>query len=309
MTIILQNSRQKHCIPQCAVASIRKGKSDVIWDNPQRFNLCSISKFITALLVLKAIQDGHAALNTPVKRILPIFSNPAITLHQLLTHTSGIKDNPYFDGHLRASDERILSISAPFEPGTFNYSDQGYMILQIILEKCYHLGFEEIASASLFEPLHLRSMAYINHPDDLNDKEYIRGTHPDLSLVDQDLTIYPFPAASGLWCTLADFTLFIQALLKGWHNEGSFPIQASFLRQLVESTGLSAIGRGCFKETTPRGLEISSLGWGEGFQSMLAFYPETQDALIIFTNHNSGKHQRDGFCGDVYHDWVKSLKA
>ncbi len=232
MTIILQNSRQKHCIPQCAVASIRKGKSDVIWDNPQRFNLCSISKFITALLVLKAIQDGHAALNTPVKRILPIFSNPAITLHQLLTHTSGIKDNPYFDGHLRASDERILSISAPFEPGTFNYSDQGYMILQIILEKCYHLGFEEIASASLFEPLHLRSMAYINHPDDLNDKEYIRGTHPDLSLVDQDLTIYPFPAASGLWCTLADFTLFIQALLKGWHNEGSFPIQASFLRQL-----------------------------------------------------------------------------
>ena len=50
-------------------------------------------------------------------------------------------------------------------------------------------------------------------------------------------------------------------------------------------------GLGLFIENRDKGIEINSLGWGVGFQSMLIYQPNSSKGLIILTNTDLGKHQ------------------
>ncbi len=59
-----------------------------------------------------------------------------------------------------------------------------------------------------------------------------------------------------------------------------------------------------FLDGSGKELEISSLGWGDGFQCMLVRYPYKETGLIIMTNKDLGVHQLKGIIGEIYQSFV-----
>ncbi|MFS0764441.1 hypothetical protein [Peribacillus phoenicis] len=54
-------------------------------------------------------------------------------------------------------------------------------------------------------------------------------------------------------------------------------------------------------------LEISSLGWGVGFQCMMVAYPYLEIGLVIMTNTDLGVHQLKGIIGEIYDSYASGL--
>ena len=63
-------------------------------------------------------------------------------------------------------------------------------------------------------------------------------------------------------------------------------------------------GLGLFLDRSNQEIEISSLGWGRGFQCMLVAYPDLGTGLVIMTNTDLGVHQLKGIIGDIYNSTI-----
>jgi len=129
-----------------------------------QYRLASISKQFTATCVLLLVEDGVLALDDPLRRWLPTLpaSADAITLRHVLSHTSGIVD--YEDlipaGQTdQVRDADVLRLLEPedrlyFAPGTdYRYSNSGYALLALVVERASGLRFAEFLRTRVFAPL------------------------------------------------------------------------------------------------------------------------------------------------------------
>lgn len=127
------------------------------------YDLASLTKpLMTALLCARRIERQELDLDGPISRLLPEFEGAdkrAITLRQLLTHTSGLPAwRPLYA--LAGRRERALEVIAaePLEgrPGAqVRYSDLGFITLGFLLERTTGARLAEIARREIFEPLRL----------------------------------------------------------------------------------------------------------------------------------------------------------
>lgn len=130
------------------------------------FNLGSIGKCITALLILKYFENQPKNLHYSVykyfdKKYEPFFKN--ITLHQLLTHTSGLQDYmlhpmyPIMKAHLH-SIPQFLPLILNETVSTlkkFHYSNSGYIILGAVLEKLTNCDYYDYVNTVLSKTFEL----------------------------------------------------------------------------------------------------------------------------------------------------------
>lgn len=171
--------------PALQVAVLRDGRIEtraygyadldhcVAADTGTVFGIGSVSKQITAYATLRLVEQGRLSLDDSITRYLPE-SKPAwegITVRQLLTHTSGIKD---YDGNdpifpvapfdrkgEYTPDSLIRMLARPplnFAPGShWAYSNTGYMALSVLLERAAKMPFPDVLRTLVFEPLGMRS--------------------------------------------------------------------------------------------------------------------------------------------------------
>jgi CubicO group peptidase (beta-lactamase class C family) len=138
-----------------------------------RFRLGSITKQFTATLVLQMVEKGQIDLGAPISRYLPDYPNPnadRITIHELLNHTSGIPgytELPEWGraARLPAKPAEFMNIFARlqllFEPGTkFSYSNSGYFLLGVILEKVAGKPYEQLLRERIFDPVGMNQSGY-----------------------------------------------------------------------------------------------------------------------------------------------------
>ncbi len=180
--------RDQH-IPGLSLAVVRGGKvvkaqgyglANVELNAPATadtvYRLASVTKPIVATAVLLLARDGKLGLDDRIGRYLEKTPEAwrEITIRQLLTHTSGLKD------HLNelhgttsngTSPEEILSrmgtLPLNFAPGTsWLYSNTGYLVLQVILKKVSGQSFDEFLAAREFAPLGMKATRR-NSPDDV----------------------------------------------------------------------------------------------------------------------------------------------
>jgi CubicO group peptidase (beta-lactamase class C family) len=136
------------------------------------FDIGSVTKTFTATAVLRLAVDGRLGLDQTLGRWfdgLPE-ATAAITVHQLLTHTSGL---PLYSGDDDAACDRAcfdgwLAATAPeFPPGArFAYSNPGYSALARIIEKVDGRTYEAYLQEVLAEPLALGPLGYLRLPAD-----------------------------------------------------------------------------------------------------------------------------------------------
>jgi CubicO group peptidase (beta-lactamase class C family) len=166
--------------PGCAVGVTRGGSlvfakgygmADLEHDTPitadTRFYIASISKQFTAMSIVLLALDGKLSLDDSIRKWVPEVPSfgTVITLRQLLTHTSGLRD--YYtllavsgwpsDGQL--TEKQFLSLvgrqkSLNFAPGDeFLYSNTGYALLSIVVRRASGQSLRNFAAERIFKPL------------------------------------------------------------------------------------------------------------------------------------------------------------
>jgi CubicO group peptidase (beta-lactamase class C family) len=127
----------------------------------------SITKPITAAAILLLEQRGELSVHDSITRFFE--GVPAdkreITLHHLLTHTSGFTTDLGSDADPIAADVLLaMALASPleFEPGArWDYSNVGYSLLGIVIERVSGRGYEEFVRQELLLPLGMRSTGYV----------------------------------------------------------------------------------------------------------------------------------------------------
>ena len=244
------------------------------------FVIGSISKQITAVLVLQAYEKGELKLTDTLHKYLPAISQPwakQVTIHQLLTHTHG-----------------IIAIDKPlaFEPGSqFQYSQLGYHLLASILEKVSGKSFE-ILSTELFKQMDLNNTFY---PNSKNQKKRVKGYEENenglLKFTKNSLENYV--AAGSFISTAEDLAKWNQLLHSGkLVNQKTFILmQTKFATRLHPIFNSIDYGYGLLFKNGEQNLQIGAFGYSPGFVSASYFYPKTSLNLIVL--ENTARHLND----------------
>lgn len=128
------------------------------------FMMASITKPVTAMALMMLVEEGHLSLNDKVCVHLPEFSQGergAVTVGQLLSHTSGLPDMLPQNMALREARAPLTAFVAEtfvtpllFSPGTdFGYSSMGILLAAVILERISGQSARSFMRERIFHPL------------------------------------------------------------------------------------------------------------------------------------------------------------
>ena len=272
------------------------------------FQASSISMPVTAVAVLRLVEQGKLNLDVDVNQYLRSWKIPAnrfteqkkVTLRELLSHTAGATVHG-FGGY--AAGEKVptpvqvlkgespansLPVTIDFVPGTkFRYAGGNYAIIQQILIDATGEPFPDLMENVVLQPLH---MVHSTFQQPLPEKLQALVATPydrDGIAIEGGPHTYPEMAVAGLWTTpsdLARFALAIQDALAGRPGAIVSPATAHQMVQRVQ--GFYALGFAIAGNGPNR--YFSHPGVNAGFVAFLFAY-EKGDGLVLMTNGQNSK--------------------
>lgn len=263
------------------------------------FRLASVSKQFTAAGILLLSEQGKLRLDDRLTQWIPSLPPVAreMTLRHLLTHTSGLID--YEDvmsptQTTQLSDQDVLRLLESqdrtyFAPGTgYRYSNSGYVLLGLVIEKASGQTFTDFLRQRIFEPLGMRNtVAHVSSRTLVRDRAY-GYSHENGKWVRTDQS--PTSATlgdGGIYSSIDDLARWDAALYDD---------------RLLRSESLAQ----AFTSATPTDdPEVAyGFGWritgetlwhsGEsiGFRNVLVRYPQRRSTVIVLTNRNDPEPYR-----------------
>ena len=142
-------------VRSAGVGVLRLGGEEAVTSST-RFEIGSISKTITSYAAISLVDDGAIDLHAPVTDMLPQLGFGEVTLHHLLSHSSGLSTVPTHWEHVELRDVVIdnADLSRWTPPATiFNYNNFGYAIAGALLEESAGQPFAELVEERVFTPL------------------------------------------------------------------------------------------------------------------------------------------------------------
>lgn len=270
----------------------------------------SMSKPFAAACALMLAEQQRLSLDDPVSRYIPWLENDEITIHHLLSHTSGfIHDDDWYDQRRPgASLEEMVENWPHHDPeaplGEFNYADFNYAALGYIVSKVSGVPVEDFISAHILRPLRLDDTS----PRFSDDPVWRSRLNPwyrwneqagsyDLRHSADNAGWTMYPVSWGLLSTAMDYATFMAM----WLHKGEWMGK----RLLTDASVVLAL--------TPHGIQDDNFaygyGWhldrvesnelppfahdgGDGTQS--GAYPD-ENAIVIFLTHGRWGPWYDGF--------------
>ena len=203
------------------------------------FQVASLSKWVSAIGVMKLVEEGKLDLDVPVSKYLTRwelpasdFNNEEVTVRRLLSHTAGLTDGLGYSGFQPGlpiqpieesltkaldADEGISgAVQVGIEPGAeFKYSGGGYTLLQLLVEEVSGQSFAAFMKESIFEPLNMTHSSYTwEDSSSLKLAEFYNSDGTEATHYS-----YTSLAATSLYTSLNDLEVFFQVFLKGSNNE------------------------------------------------------------------------------------------
>jgi CubicO group peptidase (beta-lactamase class C family) len=156
---------------------VRK-KTPITSETP--IHIASVSKVLTATAILKLINAGKIELDQKVTSLLKGFPYPEITIKNLLSHRSGMRNYAYFtddrkiwDNHKIMSNQDILNIMITKKIGLesktntrFQYCNTNYAMLALIIEKVSGKSYPEAMKSMIFDPLGMKHTFVFDYKKD-----------------------------------------------------------------------------------------------------------------------------------------------
>ncbi|RYD62282.1 MAG: class A beta-lactamase-related serine hydrolase, partial [Verrucomicrobiaceae bacterium] len=270
------------------------------------FDAASLTKVVaTTSAVMKLIETGKLDVEAPVCRYIPEFSGhgkEAITIRQLLTHTSGLRaglprgDWQGKEGALKSACAEPL----PDQPGTtYRYSDINFILLGLIVERVSGTTLDAFTTKEIFQPLKMKDTAYRSlEPGDISriapttvtDGKPLRGVVHDPTA----RRMGGVAGHAGIFTTASDLGRFSRMMLNGGELDGVRIFKEETVKAMtsVQSPpGLPRRGFGWDIDSPyagPRGdvFPIGSYGHTGWTGTRLWLDPFSKTATIFLSNRN-----------------------
>ena len=279
------------------------------------FPACSISKFVTAMIVMKLQEQGLLNIDEAANRHLHQWKllkkdgkESDATIRSILDHTSGIIDGEDSFYGLRRNDP-VISLTDILEGRTaynkrraesekqagteFEYSDAGYCVLQLMIQEVMQLSFEEVATKYVFEPLGLKRTFFASLQNiELREKDQnmAAGYDSEGALIPGKYPQIPDLAASGLWSTPYELMMLAEEFIKAVNGRSLFLRRESAQEMIRPAENFSWVGLGLFLRGDDT---LVSQGWGENGQSMLKMNFVSGELSVVMTNRDPGVDQAE----------------
>jgi CubicO group peptidase (beta-lactamase class C family) len=265
------------------------------------FEIASASKQFTAAAVLRLQQDGKLKVTDSIAKHLR--GVPAdkrgITIHHLLTHTSGIPGDagvPYASKMSRKQYVRhVLEPALVSKPGeTFAYNNAAYALLAAIVEEVANTTFEKYSKKKLFGPAGLKDTGFVRDRtlDEVRQTVRRGDRMPEATAIDWHWG-WGYRGMGGVISTVHDLYRWDRALL------GEDVLDAGTKALLFEPV-LEQYACGWRVEATDRGTrKIHHSGGVHGYACQIARYPEDDAVIVVLSNGKSDLHAVERALGDL----------
>lgn len=259
----------------------------------QQFQVASTVKTLTAAVVLQLVEEGRLKLGDTIDTWFPDAPNARLTtIEQLLRHTSGLVSFnalPSLDTAYRTPAEIIAlgtSQKPQFCPGTnWSYSNTGYAMLGMIVEKVEGAPFADVLAKRLVKPLALRHTAMRRPGVEL---PVVAGHASGRPVDAPDLYATPY-AAGALASTAGDLAVFWHALLAGKVLPDAsvhrmFTGMPAMTGPYAGSNAFYGMGVQLYDVPDGPGLMLGHSGGIEGFTSIVAYVPADDVYIAVAFN-------------------------
>jgi CubicO group peptidase (beta-lactamase class C family) len=322
---MLESIREKRNFPALAAAVVVDGKivvtsavglrknggtEKVTVDD--QFHLGSVTKSMTATVAAMLVEQGKISWTTTIGATFPEFKSeihpdyPGVTLEQLLSHRGGAPGEAPADLWRKAwgakgtsAEQRlaftkeILARKPEANPGSkFIYSNQGYTIAGVMLEKATGKTWEELLRSMLFEPLGMdtagfgapASVGKVDQPWG-HTKNTFSGSEPvpPGPGADNPLAISP---ANAVHCSIGDLAKYAAFQMAGERGESKLLKAESFkkLHTAVADNDDYALGWRVLKRSWANGRALMHNGSNTMFYVVVWMAPEKNCAVIVASN-------------------------
>ena len=179
------------------------------------FQIGSMTKQFTSIAILMLEEQGKLNVNDAISKLIPDYPNgDKITIHHLLTHTSGIKDFTKMKSLSEISQKEMTpkmmvdffkDEKVDFAPGEkFEYNNSGYVVLGYIIELASGMSYEDFIQKNIFDKIGMKNSFYASDRKVIKNRAY--GYHKkSYGFVNKTIINFSVPFSSGsLMSTLDD---------------------------------------------------------------------------------------------------------
>jgi len=277
------------------------GKADVEWNVPMStdamFEIGSIAKQFTAAAILQLRDAGKLSLDDEITKWLPDFETHGnkVTLRNLLNHTSGIHDftetrefpvlvsNRVFPRD--SAYALIKKYPFDFPSGSAQlYSNSGFWLLGLVIEKASGMSYEDYAEKKIFEPLGMKRSTYCDSYANIERRAHGYRTRNGQTMR-APTSVHTWGFAAGSLCSTAgDMVTWLKALHGGKVLSPASYAEMTTPAKLTEWATLRyGMGLGVYKDFN--GLQLFEHGGiNAGFWTQANWYPESQTGIVLLTN-------------------------
>lgn len=272
-------------------------------NNDSLYMIGSNTKLLTALGILKLMEDGKLSLEDDVRKHIPEFSVKSyfeydkITIENLLMHRSGLVSDLFTlildrtrDYHEVVSELKETYLTE--KPGKmFAYSNVGYTVLGIIIERISGLSYPEYIQKEIADPLGIEVYFFSNEKDRKPFESTVSLSYDKKGKQVEDRVSTLLPAGSNVYMSLNDFVKFGQMFL----NKNSAVLKRETL-ELMEVLNLDDsvdkevynVGYGLIHNQYDMGKTVGKvLGHGGNttcHHSIFNYIPEFDVGVVVMTN-------------------------
>ena len=267
------------------------------------FQLASVSKPFTSIAILQLIENNKINLKDTIQELFPEFPYQGITIHQLLSHRSGMSQYTHFcdapdsiwpDKSITINNQDVINIISRIVPlinykpdYKYYYCNTNYLILASIVEQVSGLNFKQYVKKYIFEPSGM-----------FNSAIYDRTNFEDLILPVQgyenktpweDVYLNGVVGDKGVYSTTEDLLKFDRALEKNILISDSLK-KLAFTKMNLERKGNKNYGYGFrLKEHEKYGKIVYHTGWWKGFRSYFVKVLDKNQTIIVLNNVKRGR--------------------
>jgi CubicO group peptidase (beta-lactamase class C family) len=287
------------------------GLANMEWNIPNtpetRFRLGSITKQFTAALTLQLVEQGKIKLDGKVSDYLPDYrkdTGQKVTIHHLLTHTSGIPSytsQPGFFENVSRNPYKVADFvtkyasgDLEFEPGSrFVYNNSGYFLLGAIIERITGKSYEQALKNSILDPAGMKNTGYDHHntliPKRAAGYRKTADGYENAAYLDMSI---PY-AAGSIYSTVEDLYLWDQALYtdKLLSAASKDLMYKPFLQEYAYGWSVRNLS---FKENDQPVQLIEHGGGINGFTTVITRFPKEKNLIVLLDNTGQNVERLSG---------------
>lgn len=266
------------------------------------FGICSMSKNITALAVMIAVQDGLLDLDAPIKKYLPDFKinscyeeSPAekITLRMMLSHTAGLSHEApignNIDYRCKSKQEHWNSINDTWLKFPVNtkwaYSGNGFELASKIIEKVSGISFETYVKEKIFSPLDMKYSTFSDNEVINNDNRTEGVLNPFVKI---DHKKIPVIGAGGAYSNIDEMVKYVQFQMNLGNLNNKQLIEKEHLFEMYTiNKNFYGLGTWIVRPNDNDILKtfyLTHSGEGFGYASTMLWFPEYGLGCVILGN-------------------------